>query len=237
MARRAALLLLFACGAPPALADEAPAHPFKLTLGAYHFSGGTDGVDLNLRHTSDWGNAWVGYYREPGGDVPRQWRTGWDRGFGEAVRITPSVQLASGGFAGGSLQAEAGEPWFAGVGFGRTNLHPYVNLNFDPNDSYLLYAGHRGADGSVATASMVRDNRENPDQRHYHLTFRTPLPGGDRLTLDLLRKEGTVEGEFIRRWGATATYDWPRFFVRLARDPKTNFTPVDAWRFSVGARF
>ena len=32
----------------------------------------------------------------------------------------------------------------------------------------------------------------------------------------VLRKEGTVEGEFIRRWGATATYDWPRFFVRIS---------------------
>lgn len=43
--------------------------------------------------------------------------------------------------------------------------------------------------------------------------------------------------ESIRRWGFTITYDWPRVFIRLARDPKTNFTPVDAWRLSFGTRF
>ena len=84
---------------------------------------------------------------------------------------------------------------------------------------------------------MIRDNRENPDQRHVHFYYRTPVAQGDRLTVDVLCKKGIVEDTWIRRWGATVTYDWPRFFVRLARDPKTNFTPVDAWRVSVGTRF
>ena len=52
-----------------------------------------------------------------------------------------------------------------------------------------------------------------------------------------LRSIGNVEGEYIRRWGGTLTYDWPRFFVRVARDPNTNFTTVDSWRLSVGTRF
>jgi hypothetical protein len=231
---RAALLALAAAVVTPAFAADDT--PFKLTLGAYRFSDDANGIDANLRHSSDFGNVWIGYYRQPDGEPASQWRTGWDRSFGETLRVTPSAQFATGGFIGGSLQAEMGSPWFAGAGFGRTNLHPYVNLNFDPNDSYLVLAGHRDASGRVITAQMVRDNRENPDQRHYHLTWRQPL-AGDRLTLDVLRKEGTVEGTYIRRWGATATYDWPRFFVRLARDPKTNFTPVDAWRFSFGTRF
>ena len=228
------ILLLLAVACLPAAAQDSA---FKLTLGEYRFSDHTDGIDANLRYTSELGNAWIGFYRQARPDDVSQWRGGWDRTFGEAVRVTPSAQVASGGFIGGSLQVETGAPWFAGAGLGRTNLRPYVNLNFDPNDSYVLLAGHRGASGRVVTLQMVRDNRANPDQRHYHLTWRQPVGKGERLTLDLLRKEGTVEGEFIRRWGATAGYDWPRFFVRIARDPKTNFTAVDAWRFSVGARF
>jgi hypothetical protein len=225
-------LLMLAASSEAAAADD----PFKLTVGAYRYSDHSNGVDTNLRYTSDLGNAWIGYYRGSG-DALSQWRTGWDRSFGEAVRIAPSIQFASGGFAGGSLQAETGDPWFAAVGIGRTNLRPYVNLNFDPNDSYLLAAGRRSESGQVFMLQMVRDNRENPDQRHFHLLYRQPLAGGQRLTLDALYKIGMVEGETIHRWGATATYDWPRFFVRVAFDPKTNFTPLDAWRFSVGTRF
>ena len=44
-------------------------------------------------------------------------------------------------------------------------------------------------------AQVIRDNRENPDQTHYHLVWRQPLPQGHRLTLDALYKTGTVEGE------------------------------------------
>jgi hypothetical protein len=189
-----------------------------------------------LRHTSELGNAWLGYFRLDDGSSS-QWRGGWDRTFGSSVRVSPSVQVASGGFAGASVQAEAGQPWFAGAGIGRTNLRPYVNLNFDPNDSYLVSAGRRDDDGRVVMVQMVRDNREHPDQRHFHLLYRQPLEAGERLTMDALYKVGLVEGERIRRWGATMTYDWPRVFVRIARDPATNFTPVNAWRVSLGARF
>ena len=213
--------------------DSGDSHPLKLTAGSYHYSDDTNGIDLNVRHSSDFGNAWLGYYRD---DNVSQWRTGWDRQFGETVRVQPSLQLASGGFVGGSVQAEVGAPWFAAAGLGRTNLRPYVNLNFDPNDSYVLALGRRD-EARVVMLELVHDNRENPDQRHVHLYYRESLRGGNRVTIDVLHKAGTVEGEFIRRWGCTLTYDWPRFFARLAYDPKTNFTPVDAWRFSVGTRF
>jgi hypothetical protein len=32
-------------------------------------------------------------------------------------------------------------------------------------------------------------------------------------------------------------YDWPTYFVRLAWDPKVNFTPQDMVRLSAGVRF
>lgn len=221
----------------PMAGDGAPgATPFKLTLGSYQFSGGSRGTDLNLRYSGDLGNLWLGQYFNADQGL-RQWRTGWDSSYGEAVRLSPSVQWASGGFVGGSLQVETGSDWFVGAGFGRTNLRPYWNLNFDPNDSWTLSAGHRDGQGQVFGLLWVRDNRENPDQRHLHGFWRQPLADGERITVDLLYKQGLVEGNLIRRWGWSLSYDWPRFFVRLAWDPNSNFTTDDLWRFSLGTRF
>lgn len=233
LATLTAAIAALACGATRA--EDASAD-FKLTATGFKFSESGSGVDINLRHSSDFGNGWIGYFRAPKLDA-NQWRGGWDRSFGEAIRVQPSVQIASGGFVGGSLNLETGERWFAGVGFGRTNLRPYFNLNFDPNDSWSLAAGYRGESGQSYAASYIRDNRENPDQQHFHLTSRTPLEGKQRLTLDLLYKRGLVDGQRIAKAGGTVTYDWPRFFVRVAYDPYTNFSSDNVWRLSVGTRF
>ena len=226
-------------------ADDGPSGhgdelPWKFTTGVYALSGGgqprATALDLNLRRSGDFGNAWVGWYTQTAGG-PTQSRAGWDRFFDLGpVRVQPSVQLASGGFRGGSVYVETGETWFAGIGAGRTNLRPYVNLNFDPNDMVMLAAGRRSGHQQVQLL-LVADNRENPDQRHLHLNWRTEPRDGERLTLDLLAKRGDVEGERIRRLGASITYDWPRWSLRAAWDPKVNFTPQDMLRLSVAARF
>lgn len=238
-----AALLLAAAGdgrtdaASPALPEGAPSStPYKLTAGHYQFAGGATGTDVNLRHSSALGNAWIGYFESSGQDI-RQGRAGWDRTWGEPVRITPSLQLASQGFVGGSLQVETGERWFVGAGLGRTNLQPYWNLNFDPNDAYLLTAGHRADNGRTLALQLIQDNRDNPDQRHVHLYWRQALPDAQRVTVDLLYKEGLVDGVTIHRWGASLSYDWPRYFLRLAYDPNANFGTEDLWRFSLGTRF
>jgi hypothetical protein len=247
----AAIVLLVASGratagglAADAQADaEKPAEgpvemPFKATAGLYRYSGAQYALDLNLRYASaSFGNFWAGYYDSNDLDE-RQGRGGWDRVFLIGpLRFLPSVQVASGGFVGGGFAAEIGRPFFIGGGLGRTNLKPYVNLNFDPNDAYLVSAGWRGADGRVAMIQYIRDNRENPDQRNTHFIYRTPLADGHRLTLDILYKQGLVEGQMIHKWGASVGFDWARWFARVAWDPDENFTTLDMWRFSVGARF
>ena len=93
-----------ACGTTRA-EDASP--DFKLTATGFKFSENGSGVDVNLRHSSDYGNAWIGYFRAPRLDAS-QWRGGWDRSFGDAIRLQPSVQIASGGFVGGSINLEAG---------------------------------------------------------------------------------------------------------------------------------
>jgi hypothetical protein len=227
-------MTLLACWSVGAAADDV--QPFKLTAGAYQVAGKTVGTDLNLRYSGLVGNVWIGNYHDRVA-TESQWRAGWDSSIGETVRVAPSLQLASGGFVGGSIQAETGAPYFFGVGFGRTNLRPYWNLNFDPNDSWMLSAGYRGDAGESFSMQYVRDNRQNPDQRHLHFVYRRPLADGQRLTVDFLHKQGLVNDAMIRRWGLALTYDWPRFFVRLAYDPKVNFTPDDMLRASIGTRF
>ncbi|WP_239027170.1 hypothetical protein [Ramlibacter algicola] len=241
---RAAILvsLLAATGAsatedPSGRADE---RPWKLTTGVYTLSGGGEpnarALDLNLRRSGDFGNAWIGWYGEDHGGLT-QWRAGWDRFFDVGpLRVQPSVQVASGGFRGGSLYAEAGDTWFVGAGAGRTNLRPYVNLNFDPNDMVMLAAGHR-TDGQQVQVILVADNREHPDQRHLHLNWKVDRGDGEKLTFDVLAKRGDVDGERIRRLGASVTYDWPRWSLRAAWDPKVNFTAQDMLRLSVAARW
>jgi hypothetical protein len=211
---------------------------WKATTGWYHFSTGSNAGDFNVRYSwKSVGNVWLGYYlpEEPDSD---QWRTGWDSQYELGrVRLLPSLQLASGDFVGGSFAAETGDDWYFGVGYGRTNLKPYVNLNFDPNDSYSVYGGYRWTNGASASALWVQDIRLNPDQKHLHFIYRTPLPHGHRLTVDLLLKTGLVGGRWIYGVGASATYDWRRYFVRLAFDPHANFAPEDLWRVAVGIRF
>jgi hypothetical protein len=217
--------------------DSENAKPtYKLTFGSYSFSETGSATDINLRHTDAFGDTWLGYYQSPRRDE-HQGRAGWDNTFELGpVRVTPSAQVASRGYLNGSVGVETGASWFVGAGFGRTNLKPNWNLNFDPNDSWTVAAGWR-ADGESIALQWVRDNRENPDQRHLHAVYRKSLPNGQRVTLDILHKRGLVDGESVRKTGASLTYDWPRFFIRLAFDPKVNFTNEDMWRLGVGTRF
>ena len=222
--------------------DSAPAeHPYKLTAGLYPTQGGglpaSTGVDLNLRYGYGSGNVWLGRYEADGQGT--QWRGGWDRSvpLPWGWRLQPSLQLATGGFAGGSLGLERGERWVAGAGLGRTNLRPYVNLNFDPNDAWMLWAGYHPSESRSLSVLVVRDNRQNPDQQHVHLVYRGPVADGLRLTVDVLRKTGLVEGQGIHRLGWSLGLDGARTFVRLAWDPNVNFSAQNMWRLSTGSRF
>lgn len=222
------------------MAGDAPG-PFKLTTGLYQVAGGGlpagPGVDVNLRYSRGDDQWWVGMFRSPalGFSQPR---AGWDSTLAlGAWRMLPSVQIASGGFVGGSLAVETGTTWVVGMGLGRTNLRDYANLNFDPNDAYSVYASHRWRSGDTLALQLVRDNRQNPDQQNLHLVWRSPRPGGERLTIDLLAKQGTVDGRFARRAGLSVGYDMPTWFVRAAWDPLVNFTPQNMVRLSTGVRF
>jgi hypothetical protein len=230
-----ALALLAADHAPAATAGDAAEYHWKLTLGDYRYAA-YSGQDVNLRWRQDDTDAWLGIYTDR--VFGTQGRAGFDTSINitQSLQLQPSLQLATMGFAGGSLTLQAGDEWFGLAGIGRTNLRPYFNLNFDPNDAITLGMGHHAANGSIYTLFVVADDRLHTRQRDWHLNARFPVDG-IRATLDVLRKSGLSDVGPITAWGFSATCDWPRWFVRVARDPYENFSAQSAWRFSTGVRF
>jgi hypothetical protein len=214
---------------------------YKFTTGWYNTQGAgqsnSHGIDLNLRRSTQDSNAWVAWYQSPEQGL-KQPRVGWDSSLPiQNIRIQPSIQAASGGFVGGSLSVETGESWFVGAGIGRTNLKPYTNLNFDPNDAWMASGGWRWSEHHALSMQIVRDNRQNPDQQHVHLIYRAPINQHERITLDVLEKSGLVQNLHTHRYGLSLGYEVSHYFVRVAYDPIINFTPQTMWRLSFGTRF
>src|SRR5437867_5442922 len=229
--KRAVWVLLVLCiyRAIGVAADD-PAKPAaqplnKLTAAYYNFSSGKDGVDINLRHTFKSSTAWIGGYRESSGfdqarigyeyDHHRDWLT-----------FVPSVQAATRGFLGASVYGAAGRRVFGIVGMGRTNLRPYWNLGFDPNDYIEFGSGYRDHDGkNTISTYAIRDNRLGTGQTNTHLFFRRHLSEDWRLTLDFVHEQGHGDNDLmVKAWAASVDVDWRRWFVRVARDPHVNYT-------------
>lgn len=223
-------------GAAEAVGDMA--WDFKFTSSYYATDNQTGATDFNLRADAGPHALWLGYYSR--GNEFEQTRTGYEftaeTQFG---KIVPSVQLASHGFVGGSLNAEVGHAVFLLLGLGRTNTKDYYNLNFDPNDAITYGLGTRLLPGSTLTLFSVKDNRLHTGQMVTHAVWRYQAAEHQRWTLDLSSKHGRPsEGEdSVSGKAISVTYDYQSVFVRLARDHKVNFTADDQTRISLGARF
>lgn len=233
---RSLLLIAILSASGVCMAQEAGSPQYKLTAGVYRYRDDT-GHDLNLRWQQADTHLWLGAYQDR--SFGSQWRTGVDRSWALLpwLSIQPSLQWATGGFVGGSATLQAGDPWYGVLGWGRTNLKPYFNLNFDPNDAYTVGVGWRGEGDRNLSATLVADDRLHTGQKHWHLNGRWPIPNGDRLTLDVLRKSGQGDNGHVQAWGWSVAYDWPHWFVRVARDPQQNFADQDALRLAVGRRW
>ena len=195
LARRLALLACALVNAASAVQAADPATDLitdptpkpgevKLTLGRYHLGGagggggvGSDasnGTDLNLRYRQGSRTVWLGAYQDA--NTTRQWRAGWDDQWdvptnaianaAGPAQVLPSLQVASGGFVGGSMALQVGAPFYAQVGLGRTNLRPYANLNFDPNDALMATLGWQGEGGRQAALAVIADDRLGTGQQH-----------------------------------------------------------------------
>ena len=238
-------LLVLTCGlaSVATAADERessepnPALANKLTVAGYAFSSGTFGFDTNLRHTFATTTAWIGTYHESDGfdqtrvGVEYDWHHNW-------LALVPSVQAATHGFVGATLYAEIGRPFFAIAGAGRTDLKPYWNLGFDPNDYIQFGGGYRDAAGNTMMVYAIRDDRLGTGQTNTHLYFRRHLTDAWRLTVDVVREHGEGDdGLFVDAWSSTVGLDWRRWFGRIAVDPHVNYTVDHQVRLAGGFRF
>lgn len=210
---------------------------YKLTPTYLSSSDGNDALDLNLRGAIGAHTAWVAQYRDEAGFV--QARTGYEyRHERDWLRTVLSIQLASGGFAGGAATAEIGGDTYAIVGWGRTNLRNYYNLNFDPNDAITLGLGTRLLSRTELSVFQIRDDRLDTQQRVTHAVIRYKASEANRWTVDLSHKSGmTDNATAVEGTGLTVTYDFGNYFVRLARDPYANFSNQTQTRFALGLRF
>lgn len=219
-------------------AGEQDSIDYKLSYTYFHTKA-LHANDLNLRAGRDDQVLWLAGYQENPSNF-HQVRTGYERTDRfSVVKVVSSLQLASHGFLGGAITAEIGAPFYAIVGYGRTNLKPYTNINFDPNDAVTLGAGwHVDQDLSVAIYG-VQDNRVVDGQRITHLVVSRSFEGAQRLILDVFNKSGPPDnqGESIRAMGASITYDIAQYFMRVAYDPKVNFTQENMLRVSLGVHF
>ncbi len=222
---------------PAGAADDDPPD-FKLTAGHYQSSDGNPATDLNLRGSLGATTGWLGVYQDR--DGLRQWRSGfeWHRD-GQLLRTVWSLQNASGGAWVGSINNEVGGDTFAIVGFGRTNVRPYVNLNYDPNDAITLGIGSRATGQTELSLFQVRDDRLHTGQRITHAVLRRRFEGQQRLTLDLFDKRGLVaaDGPFVHGRSWSLGYDRGALFMRFTHDPYAGFTLPTQNRLSFGSRF
>jgi hypothetical protein len=236
----AVLAAALTCGAAQAvdLDDRAAATAYKFTPTYYRTTHQPSAYDLNLRGNHEAHTWWVGFYRRA--EEFQQLRLGYERSLEAPFgRVVPSVQYATRGFLGGSVTAEIGERYFGLLGLGRTNLKEYFNLNFDPNDSVLIGAGTRALPATTLTAYQIRDDRLGTGQRVTHFAARIKRGENRRWTVDVFHKAGRSadDGEWVRGTGASLTYDFDRYFARVASDPYVNFTREHMIRIALGLRF
>lgn len=226
--------------AAAACAQEASAEhwAFKFTPSVYSHREAPQATDLNLRGNLGPHALWVGQYQQAG--FGEQLRVGYEYTAAPAWgQVVYSAQAAEGGFAGGSVTAQLGHEVYAIAGWGRTNLQPYYNLNFDPNDALTLGLGSRWQERHQISLVQTRDDRLHTGQRVTHLLWRWQVNEDQRMSLDLADKRGRSEasGPWLRGNSVTLTWDWRGHFVRLARDRKVNFSDDTQTRLSIGWLF
>jgi hypothetical protein len=216
--------------------QKADALPSKVTASAYIVPEEVQ-YDLNLKHQFGHLGAWLGVYHDPGGDDVGRIGAEYDYQRGPLLLI-PTLQAGTNGLRAGQLYSELGAGSYAIVGFSRTNLKPFFNLSWDPNESVQLGAGHHVSPYDKVYAFVIFDVRLHTAQQDTHLLWRHRLDSKDGVTLDGLYKSGrTTDGRFIHAVGIGIYYDRPRWFFKAYYDPYVNFTSERMIRLAAGLKF
>jgi len=217
---------------------------WKATLGSYRDSTThATATDVNLRGNTQDTKFWLGYYQDQ--DNFTQSRAGVEQStsLGAYGQLISSLQVASGGFVGGGLTWDGKQDGVDGfsplLGWGRTNVKTYYNLNFDPNDSVLWGASYSQSKLGQISLYQIFDDRLHTGQRVTHLVWRGVLPNTWGVTVDAFERTGASDvGEpRVKGNGLSLTVDVRDYFVRVVYDQKANFTDANMTRLAVGFRF
>jgi len=125
------------------------------------------------------------------------------------------------------------------VGWGRTNLKDYYNLNFDPNDAITLGWGGKWLENSSYSIFTVKDDRLHTGQQITHAVWRLPLHDQARLSLDYAYKRGRASEQDVLVHGSSLAVgvDYKEVFLRITADHKVNFSNDNQTRVALGFRF
>ncbi len=227
-------------GEPPAAAapsavEKADDLAWKATASAYLQRHET-AFDLNLRGQTGALVSWLGLYHDPHADtvgrlgVEYDWRRG-------PVLIVPTLQAATNGLRAGQLYSELGGTSYMILGVSRTNLRPFFNLSWDPNESLQLGLGHHLSRYDKLYAFTIFDVRLHTGQQDTHVLYRRRLSARLGLTVDGLFKSGhTDSGRYVRALGLGLYLDGVRFLLKAYYDPFVNFSDHAMVRIALGAK-
>ncbi len=240
----AALALLAASRVGAEDAGSAPAAPVeraddlrnKLTASVYLLPSNQN-YDLNVRHKFGAAVGWLGSFVDATGQG--QARVGGEYDFQRGpVLVVPTLQIGSNGLVAGQLYSELGGRAYAIAGYSRTNLKPFYNLSFDPNESVQLGGGWHVSGYDRVYGFVIFDVRLHTSQEDTHVLWRHRLDAKDGVTLDALFKSGRLEdGRKVDAAGVGVYFDRPTWFVKAYYDPFVNFTADRMLRVGVGCKF
>jgi hypothetical protein len=138
----------------------------------------------------------------------------------------------------GSFYSEFGTKYYGIFGYSRTNLRPFTNLTFDPNDSVQIGIGRKISSYDKLYAFSIIDVRLHTHQQDTHVLWRHRLDDNNGITFDALYKSGnTDEHKYIHAVGIGIYYDRPTWFWKAYYDPYVNFTQHTMVRLGIGLKF
>ncbi len=173
---------------PPAPVERSDDRRTKVTASVYLLPSDQN-YDLNLRHKLGAIVAWIGNFVDAHGQGQARVGAEYDYQHGRLL-VVPTLQVGSNGLVAGSLYGEWGSALYAIGGLSRTNLKPFYNLSFDPNESIQLGAGWHVTGYDRLYGFVIFDVRLHTSQQDSHVLWRHRLDARDGLTVDVLYKSG-----------------------------------------------
>src|ERR1700756_3651096 len=207
----------------PASIERADELKSKVTFVVYYVPNEVT-YDINFRRQFGSVVAWIGGFIDPKGGS--QGRVGAEYDFQyQWLLLIPTLQVATNGAVMGSFYSELGTDYYGIFGYSRTNLRPFNNLTFDPNDSVQIGLGRKVNSYDKLYAFSIIDVRLHTHQQDTHILWRHRFDDNNSISFDGLYKSGYTDAhKYIHAVGIGIYYDRPTWFWKAYYDPYVNFT-------------